>query len=404
MTLPSSRRVTITGYGCLTALGVGSVSTWQSLILGQSARVPITAIPVHGCRVTKGAQATLPNLPHLSAKQVERMSRASRLIHPAAREALSMADLLSGDGSCRLPRLETSISTTAGGMEKGEQFLQKVWKGQRGNRATLIAQYQAQQQIADLQRDFNFRGPATIISNACAGGANAIGHAADLIRSGMADIVLAGGFDALCELVYCGFDSLLTLAPEACRPFDRGRNGLMLGEGAALMVLESEEHAFKRGATIHGIVAGYGHATDTFHLTQPHQEGVILEQAMRQALDQAGLSASEVGYINAHGTGTPINDISEAKAFRRLFPVSTRLSSTKAAIGHTLGAAGAIEAVLSLLALKTGLLPPQLNLQDPEPDVMEMLVQQGEQLTMRSVMSVNLGFGGSNAALILTHS
>ena len=404
MTIPSSRRAAITGYGCLTALGVESSSTWQSLIQGMSARVPITAIPVQGCRVTEGAQATLPNLPHLSAKQVARMSRASRLIHPAAREALAQADLLSSDGRCKFPRLETSISTTACGMEKGEQFLHAVWNDQRGNRAALLAHYQAQQQIGELQRCFNFYGPTTVISNACAGGANAIGHAADLIRSGMADIVLAGGYDALCELVYCGFDSLLTLAPELCRPFDRGRNGLMIGEGAAFLVLESEEHALRRGATIHGIIAGYGHTTDTFHLTQPHQEGVALERAMQQALDQARLPASDIGYINAHGTGTPINDGSEAKAFTRLFPASTRLSSTKAAIGHTLGAAGAIEAVFSLLALKTGSLPPQLNLLDPLPDVAAMLVEPGEQHSLRSVMSVNLGFGGSNAALILTHA
>jgi 3-oxoacyl-[acyl-carrier-protein] synthase II len=243
-----------------------------------------------------------------------------------------------------------------------------------------------------------------IVANACAGGANAIGHGADLIRSGMADIVLAGGYDALCELVYVGFDSLLSLAPEACRPFDRQRNGLMLGEGAAFLVLESRERALRRGAQVHALIAGYGHTTDCHHLTQPDQEGAPLEQAMRQALEKAAIAAAEIGYVNAHGTGTPFNDGAEAKAFAHVFGVhATRLSSTKAALGHTLGAAGAIEAVISLLALKSGSLPPQINLLDPEPLVAHALVGPEESANLRHVMSVNLGFGGSNAALILAN-
>ncbi|MEI6315108.1 MAG: beta-ketoacyl synthase N-terminal-like domain-containing protein, partial [Syntrophus sp. (in: bacteria)] len=223
------------------------------------------------------------------------------------------------------------------------------------------------------------------------------------IRSGMADIILAGGYDALWELVYCGFDSLLTLAPEACRPFDRGRNGLMLGEGAAFLIIESESHARKRGAIIQGVIAGYGHTTDTGHLTQPDQQGIPIERAMRQALDQAGIGPSKIGYVNAHGTGTPINDGAEARAINRLFSgTKARLSSTKAALGHTLGDAGSIEAVIGLLALRTGCLPPQINLLDPEPDVEEFLVAHGEEAKLEAVMSINLGFGGSNAALVLS--
>jgi 3-oxoacyl-[acyl-carrier-protein] synthase II len=288
-------------------------------------------------------------------------------------------------------------------MEKGEGFLKSVWNSTGRGRTSLLCHYQAQQQIGMLHKWFRFTGPSTIIANACAGGSNAIGHACDVIRSGMAEIILSGGYDALCELVYCGFDSLLTLAPDACRPFDRGRNGLMLGEGAAFLVLESESHALSRGADIVGTVAGYGHSTDMGHLTQPDQEGAPLEKAMRQALDHAGLSPAKIGYVNAHGTGTPFNDGAEAKAMKRLFSgTEARLSSTKAALGHTLGAAGAIEAVISLLALKTGSLPPQINLLDPEPDVEGLLVAHGEQAQLEAVISVNLGFGGSNAALVLS--
>jgi len=399
----SASRVVVTGYGCVTALGQDASSTWSSLLEGRSARAPITAIAVEGCRVTDGAQATLPDLSHCSPRLLSRLSRADRLVIPAVHEALEMAGLLDHRGKSVLPILESSISTTACGMEKGEEFLKSVWNGTGRGRTSLLCHYQAQQQIAMLHKWFGFTGPSTIIANACAGGSNAIGHACDLIRSGMAEIILSGGYDALCELVYCGFDSLLTLAPDACRPFDRGRNGLMLGEGAAFLVLESECHALSRGAEIVGTVAGYGHSTDTGHLTQPDQEGAPLEKAMRQALDHAGLSPAKIGYVNAHGTGTPFNDGAEAKAMKRLFSgTEARLSSTKAALGHTLGAAGAIEAVIGLLALKTGSLPPQINLLDPEPDVEGFLVAQGEKVEIDAVLSVNLGFGGSNAALVLT--
>ena len=399
----STSRVVVTGYGCVTALGQDASSTWSSLLEGRSARAPITAIEVEGCRVTEGAQATLPDLNDYSPRHLSRLSRADRLAIPAVQEALGMAGLLDQQGKSVLPILESSISTTACGMEKGEGFLEAVWGVRKRGRTSLLCHYQAQQQIGVLHKRFGFTGPSTIIANACAGGSNAIGHACDLIRSGMADIILTGGYDALCELVYCGFDSLLTLAPEACRPFDRGRNGLMLGEGAAFLVLESQSHAQMRGATVRGTVAGYGHSTDTGHLTQPDQEGAPLEKAMRQALDHAGISPAKIGYVNAHGTGTPFNDGAEAKAMKRLFSgTEARLSSTKAALGHTLGAAGAIEAVIGLLALKTGCLPPQINLLDPEPDVEGFLVAQGEKVEIDAVLSVNLGFGGSNAALVLT--
>ena len=406
MSFDSAPRIAITGYGCVTALGSDSITTWNALLEGRSVRAPITAISLEGCRVTEGAQAILPELSGYTAKQLSRLSRASRLLLPAATEALGMASLLDDCGHSRLKRLELSISTTACGMEKGENFLDAIWQVAPQGQTARVAHYQAQQQISELHRHFEFTGPAMIVANACAGGGNAIGHAADLIRCGMADCVLAGGYDALCELVFAGFDSLQSLAPEACRPFDQNRRGLMLGEGAGFLVLENEQKARSRKAHVLGVVAGYGHSTDRGHLTQPEQEGLPLEQAMKQALAQAQLPASSIGYINAHGTGTLFNDKAEAKAFARLFtPYSTRVSSTKAATGHTLGAAGAIEAIISLLALNTGHLPPQLNVLNPEPIIADFLVpniQQAPSTTLQATMSVNLGFGGSNAALIFT--
>jgi len=399
----NSPKPVITGYGCVTALGRDAESTWDKIIAGKSARGPITAIEIQGCRVTEGAQADLPELPSLSKKQLSRLSRSSRLILPALGEALQMAGLLNSEGKSKYPRMEMSISTTACGMEMGEQFLHSIWAGQTQGRTAKAAHYQAQQQINEMHRHFSFQGPSMIVANACAGGGNAIGHAADLIRTDMADLVLAGGYDALCELVYAGFDSLQTLAPDACRPFDLGRRGLMLGEGAAFIVLESEAHAESRGAPILARIAGYGQTTDTFHLTQPSQDGKPLENAMRQALQEGLLTPEEIGYVNAHGTGTAFNDGAEAKAFTNLFGGHpTRLSSTKSAIGHTLGAAGAIEAIICVKALQTGNLPPQINLQNPEPLVSDALVKMDERSDLRAAISVNLGFGGSNAALLLT--
>jgi 3-oxoacyl-[acyl-carrier-protein] synthase II len=391
----------VTGFGCVTALGSNAAQTWQSVIAGCSARAPLTAIAVNGCRVTAGAEAELPPLPGFTSKELGRFSRADRLAMPAAEEALRQAGLLDTTGRCSLPRLEMSVSTTACGMEKGEEFLRAVWAGTNAGQTARVAGYQAQQQIAALHRRFGFAGPFMIVANACAGGGNAIGHAWDLIRAGMAEIVLCGGYDALNELVFAGFDCLQSLAPEACRPFDRNRRGLMLGEGAGFLVLETIEHARRRGAAIRGYVTGYGHSTDLHHLTQPAPDGAPLERAMRQALLRANCSPEDVGYVNAHGTGTPFNDGAEAQAFHRVFGAGpTKLSSTKAALGHTLGAAGAIEAVLSLLALQTGQLPPQINLQDPEPLVADALVKDQESMALKSVMSVNLGFGGSNAAVL----
>ena len=409
MPSPSPERLAITGWGSVSALGEDTASTWIRLIRGDHVRGPIHNFPVEGCRVTEGAEAPLPPLDWLTPKEVRRLGRASRLALPAAREALGHAGLLNAHGRCTLPELEMSLSTTACSMERIEAFVRQVWAAPAShshkNQLLRVATYQSQQQVKDLQTHLNFSGSATLISNACAGGANAIGHASDLIRSGLADIVLTGGYDPLCELVFCGFDSLQSLAPEHCRPFDRQRNGLMLGEGAGFLVLESETHATRRGAPIRGFLAGYGHSTDTFHLTQPAADGAPLERAIHAALQRARMKPEEVGYINAHGTGTPFNDRAEANAFSRVFGEELsdiKLSSTKAAIGHTLGAAGSLEAIFCLQALNDGHIPPQLHTNDPEPLVASSLAKPGDKMARKVALSVNLGFGGSNAALLFT--
>ena len=400
-----NRPVLVSGLGAVTPLGKDVASTWRELIAGHDAAAPLTLFSTAGCRAHTAASAILPDLPFCSAKKLSRYSRASRLALPAALEALAMAGLVDPQNRCLLPDLPIAVSTTAGGMSFGEDFFKQVLARKRGHLLGHVARYLPQQQTLDLQEILQIGGSTVILANACASGANAIGHAADMIAAGAADCVLAGGFEALNELVFIGFDCLQATTVEKCRPFDLNRSGLMIGEGAAFLVLESREHLAARRGTALCRLSGYGHTTDFFHLTQPEPEGAALIEVMHTAAREAGIAAEEIGYVNAHGTATVINDNAEARAFAGFFNgslPSARISSTKAAIGHTLGAAGAIEALFTVQALQTGYLPPQLNLQDPIPELKDALVKPGETQPLRHAMSVNLGFGGSNAALIFS--
>jgi 3-oxoacyl-[acyl-carrier-protein] synthase II len=401
-----SRQVLVTGLGAVTPLGGNFPASWQALIAGRDADAPLTLFDTAGCRCHHAASAQLPALVDLPAKTIRRLSRASRLAIPAAREALASAGLLGPDARSLITDLPLSVSTTAGGMAFGEGFLRQVLAGPRGNLLGQVARYLPQQQVLDLQQALGFSGSSVIMANACASGANAIGHAAEMISGGEAECVLTGGFEALTELVFVGFDCLQATTTEKCRPFDLNRSGLLLGEAAAFLVLESAEHAQRRGAIPLCRLTGYGHTTDFFHLTQPQPEGAALIEVMRHAAQQAQVAPEEIGYFNAHGTATPLNDGAEAKAYIGFLNGAlgqARISSTKAAIGHTLGAAGSIEALFAIQALRTGELPPQLNLQNPIPELAPALSADSEtKRDLRHAMSVNLGFGGSNAALLFS--
>ena len=389
--------VVVTGMGAVCPLGLQLAPIWEALVEGRRVRHEISLFETAGCRCRFGAQVALPEI----TKAERRLSRASRLALRAAEEALEQAQVY---GSARRD-IHISVSTNGGAMEWGEAFVREVEKSRRSIKISHVSRYQPQQQVLDLQRGLGLTGTFTIMANACASSANSIGHGYDLIRSGLAEIVLVGGYEALTELIFVGFDCLQALSPDECRPFDCERNGLMLGEGAAFMVLESDSHARRRKAPVLGRILGYGHATDLHHLTQPAPDGLALIQAMRAGLQTASLSLESIAYINAHGTATPTNDGVEAGAYAQLFGShlpGLRVSSTKAAIGHTLGAAGALEAVFALCASKTGNLPPQLGVTHALPEIASSLVRARETIAIGlPVMSTNLGFGGCNAALIL---
>ncbi len=395
----------ITGIGCVTPLGATLGETWPRLLRGEDAAGPVTVFDVSGARCKMAAECVLPPWPDLSPKALSRLSRASRLLLPAARDALTQAGLL-GARAPSIDGIALSISTTAGAMGWGEDFLRRVLAGARTGLLETIGRQQPQQQILDLQIALGFdAGSVCILGNACASGANALGHAADLLWSGAAEMVLTGGFEALTELVYLGFDCLQASSTDRCRPFDLARSGLLMGEGAAMFVLETASSARRRGVEPLAVLAGYGHSTDGHHLTQPSPDGRALVTAMRRGAERAGLAPADVGYVNAHGTATPMNDGTEVAAYRSFFGdellPQARVSSTKAVIGHTLGAAGAIEAAFAIQALRTGKLPPQMQTRAPIPEIAASLVPAGLPVVsgLRSTASVNLGFGGSNAAL-----
>jgi 3-oxoacyl-[acyl-carrier-protein] synthase II len=396
-------RVVVTGAGIITALGRGWRVNADGFRSGHCAIRPVTLFDVSRQKTKIAAEADLPEqLPRtaLTEKNVRRLDRAARLLLLAAHEAWTQA----GWGPAE--NLPLVLGTTSGGMTFGESFLRQTSAMPRSNRGqpSRIVHYHAQQQALNLCNAFDFCGPVTLIANACASGANAVGHAFELVRTRQAEKVFTGGYDALCQLTYAGFDSLQALSPTACRPFDARRDGLSLGEGAAMLALESLEHARGRNAEILGEIAGYGAVTDTHHLTQPHPQGDAAYAAMSAACAVAGIAPEEVDYVNAHGTATPQNDATEAVAINRWAGARTttlRVSSTKASIGHLLGAAGAVETVVCLMTLREQWLPPQRNLTQPDPVCRFQIVREPAGVNLEVALSNSFGFGGANATLAL---
>ena len=294
------------------------------------------------------------------------------------------------------------IGTTSGGMSFGQDYYRALHGGGRLRWSPAwVANYPPQKAVIDAQEAVGISAPCRVIANACASGTNAIGHAFECVRSERYQTVLTGGYDALSELVFVGFDSLQAATPEKCRPFDRDRTGMVLGEGAAVLALENFSRAQARGAKILGEIIGYGISTENFHLTQPDPSGVGPRQAMERALESAKLPAETIDYINAHGTATPFNDAAEGKAIAKLFR-QVPVSSTKAMMGHSLGAAGAIEAVVCLLALQHQFLPPNVNFRATDSDIdLNIVANESQPAPLNIAMSNSFGFGGTNATIVM---
>ncbi|MFT3992235.1 MAG: beta-ketoacyl-[acyl-carrier-protein] synthase family protein [Luteolibacter sp.] len=393
---PETHRVVVTGAGIVSPMGMDFSENTEGFRAGRSAFSPITLFDVSRQRVGTAGQVSLPGI---SGKAEARMDRGTRMATFAAREALRSAGL---DGGI-MPIL---VGTSAAAMPIGEDYYRHAVASQTRRHLQLrrVETYQPQRQISDMSRALNVHGPTRIISNACASGANAIGHAFHLVRSGRAERALAGGYDALCQLVFAGFDSLQALSPSGIpRPFDAARDGLALGEGAGFIVVETHASAKARGARIIAEITGYGCATDIHHLTQPHPQGDTALKTMQAACAMAGLAPEQIDYINSHGTGTPLNDIAEGHAIQRWAGENVgkiRVSSTKSSIGHLLGGAGAVESVISLIALEHQFLPASLHVREADPVCTFDLVQTPREARIQRVLTNSFGFGGANATLI----
>ena len=396
-------RVVITGAGIITALGLGWKENAQGFRAGRVAFRPVSFFDVSKQRAKMAAEIDLPPvLPRtrLNTRQKSRLDRATKLLLHAAHEAWEQA------GWNPSENLPVVLGTTSGGMCLGEAYYRQAVATPRrnGGQPSRVIHYQPQRQALNLADAFGFEGPLTIIANACASGANAIGHAWELVRSGHTDRVLAGGYDALSHMVFAGFDSLHALSTTQCRPFDAQRDGLGLGEGAAVVTLETLESARQRSACILGEITGYGASSDLHHLTQPHPQGDAALLSMREACAAASLNPAQIDYVNAHGTGTPLNDSAEASAIQRCFGAcasSLPVSSIKSGIGHLLGAAGAVETVVCLMALREQWLPPTTTLRKRDPGCAFPVITQPTDAKIEYALTNSFGFGGANASLIL---
>ncbi|MEP4076786.1 beta-ketoacyl-[acyl-carrier-protein] synthase family protein [Haloferula sp.] len=398
--VPPARPVVITGAGIHTSMGGGWQENAEGFRAGRTAFRPVDLFDVSRQRVGTAGQALMPEkpaIPGFSARDWARMDRGTRMALTAAREALEQADIRGA--------MPIMIGTSAGAMPIGEDYYNQALEGKSQRRQFLrVESYQPQRQMTAMARALGIHGPIRIISNACASGANAIGHAFQLVREGKAERVLAGGYDALAQMVFAGFDSLQALSPSGIpRPFDAARDGLAIGEGAGFVVVESLESAMARGAKPLAQVSAYAAATDIHHLTQPHPEGDAALMTMTAATKMAGIEAGQIDYINSHGTGTPLNDVAEGRAIQRLAGVDTpkvKVSSTKSAIGHLLGGAGSVESVICLMTLEGQWLPPSLNVREADEVCTFDLLRETRETTVNTVLTNSFGFGGANATLI----
>ncbi|MGE4650863.1 MAG: beta-ketoacyl-ACP synthase II [Myxococcota bacterium] len=405
------RRVVVTGMGCVTPLGGDAVSTWEAAVEGRSGVAEISRFDPGGHAVHFAGEVRDPlDLSDLPHKEVRRLDRTIRLAHVAAREALANSRLDLAAADCE--RVGVAIGSGIGGLETLEAGVRKLWEG--GPRRVqpfvipMIISNMASGYVAIRQ---GLKGPNLCHVSACATGAHSLGEAARTVERGDADLMLAGGTEApVTELSVAGFNAMRALstrndAPAAAsRPFDAERDGFVLGEGAAVLVLEEREHALARGATIHAELLGYAATADAAHIAQPTADAEGAQRCMRLALKDAGLQTADVDYVNAHATSTPAGDLSEANAIRELFGSlcdQIAVSATKSMTGHLLGAAGALEAFFSIRALETGILPPTINLEAPDPGCrLDHVANKARRRRIRVALSNSFGFGGTNAALV----
>jgi len=405
------RRVVITGLGAITPLGKTVPDNWEAATSGKSGVGMITAFDTtqYTSRIA-GEVLDFQPLPFLSVKDVRKMERFIQFAMVAAAEALSQSglDLNAEDAE----KIGSYVGVGMGGLiEIQNQYREIMERGPRRVSPFFIPSVITNLAAGQISLKYGLKGPNLCTTSACSSSAHAIGESYRLIQRGDVDVMISGGAEAVvCELGVAGFCAMRALSQrndepqKASRPFDKDRDGFVMGEGAAILLLEELEHAKRRGATIIAEVSGYGLNSDAYHMTQPSPEGEGAARCMALALKDGGLSADRIDYVNAHGTSTPIGDVNEILAVKKVFGSHAQkiaVSSTKSMTGHLLGAAGALEALFSVLAIKHDLIPPTINLDNPSPECdLNLVPHTAQERTVRAALSNSFGFGGTNASLV----
>ncbi len=406
-----NRRVVVTGMGAVSPLGNDLPSTWAGVIEGRSGVGPITKFDTTDYRTTIAAEVKgFDPIEHFTVKEVRRLDPFAQFALVAAREALQGAQLDFSNGLAR--RTAVIIGSGIGGISTvAKQTIVLHERGPRRVSPFLIPMILPETAASMIAIEFGLKGPNMAVTSACASGANAIGEAYEMIRRGVADVAVCGGTEAgVIPIALTGFSALRAIStrnddPEhASRPFDRDRDGFIVGEGAGVLVLEDREHALQRGAPIHAELVGYASNDDAFHITAPVENGAEAAECMRQAMASAGLVPEQIDYINAHGTSTTLNDVTETRAIKSAFgklAYRIPISPTKSMTGHLLGASGALEAILSIKAVQTNIIPPTMNHENPDPECdLDYVPLKARKAEINTVMSNSFGFGGHNACLI----
>ena len=403
------RRVVVTGAGAVTATGSTVDEYWSALVDGRSGVGPITAFDASDLPTRIAAEVTgFDPTRYMSRIAARRMDRFAWFAVAATAEAMEQAKLSAEHGLG--PRIGALVGSGYGANIAGIDALDRLReRGPRGVPTGYAIGGSPDNPSAEIAMRYGVEGPTGAIITACATGTTCVGEAVDMIRAGRVDAVIAGGTDdPITRLDVAAMSNVRALSrrndepARASRPFDRGRGGFVFGAGAGIVVVEEAEHAVRRGAPILGEVIGYGATTDAYHATAPHPEGLGAQRALRMALDDAGIGPADVDYINAHGTGTALNDATEIAAVRSVFGDHARrvpISSQKSMIGHLIGGAGTVELIATLRTLATGIVPPTLNCDDPEDPELNFVPNEAQHHDVRTALTNSFGFGGHNAVL-----
>jgi 3-oxoacyl-[acyl-carrier-protein] synthase II len=408
-----TKKVYVTGLGMVSPVGLDTRSSWDALLKGVSGIDYITAFDTEGFLTTfAGEVKGFDPTEYVDRKQARRLDRFAQFAIAATHQALAQAGLNLEDGSVDATRVGAMVGSGVGGLiTLSEQFQVLEGKGPTRVNPFFIPMMLSDMGSGQVSINFGAKGPNFCITTACSSGADAIGTAYEMIQHGDIDIAVAGGAEApLCPIAVAGFNACLALSTRnddpkaASRPFDANRDGFVMGEGAGILVIESEESVIRRGVTPLARLAGYGSSSDAFHVTQPSPGGEGGARAMRRALEIAELEPKDISYINAHGTSTPLNDKLETLAVKTVFgdeAYKLRISSTKSMTGHLLGAAGGVEAAISVMAVNQGATPPTINLETPDPECdLDYTPYTPYRGVVKAAMSNSLGFGGHNSSLI----